>query len=152
MRKVLHFDSSRAHYDCDAAVVWCYDNRFELALRKLLKRTGVLRPDQIRVAGGAKCLSTPDLETDRQFVLEQIRKSARLHGTDTVILMVHSDCGAYGGLAAFGGDAQAELRHHCEELRRAAECLRQALPEISQVRCYYVDFDGVWMPDPDPAS
>ena len=63
MRKVLHFDSSRAHYDCDAAVVWCYDNRFELALRKLLKRTGVLRPDQIRVAGGAKCLSTPDLET-----------------------------------------------------------------------------------------
>lgn len=57
----------------------------------------------IRVAGGAKCLATPDPESERDFVLEQIPKSIRLHGTDRVVLMVHSDCGAYGGLAAFGG-------------------------------------------------
>ena len=76
-------------------------------------------------------------------MLEQIRKSIRLHATDRVVLMVHSDCGAYGGRAAFGGDAQAEARHHSEELRRAAECVRQALPEVSVV-CYYVDFEGVW--------
>jgi carbonic anhydrase len=43
-----------------------------------------------------------------EFVLEQIRKSIRLHGTRRVILMVHSDCGAYGGLAeGFRGDARA---------------------------------------------
>jgi carbonic anhydrase len=126
MRKVLHFDSPRAKYHCDAAAVWCYDNRFELAFRKLLKRIGVVHADAIRVAGGAKCLATPDREAEREFVLEQIRKSMRLHGTDRVMLMVHSDCGAYGGLEAFGGDAQAEARHHADELRRAAACLRQA--------------------------
>jgi len=33
----------------------------------------------------------------------------RLHGTGGVILRLHSDCGAYGGLAGgFGGDAQAQ--------------------------------------------
>jgi carbonic anhydrase len=149
MRKVLHFDSPREHYHCDAAVVWCYDHRFELAFRKLLKRIGVVRSDSIRLAGGAKCLTTPDRESDRQFVLEQIRKSVRLHGTDRVVLMVHSDCGAYGGLAAFGGDAQAEARHHADELGRAAAYLRQALPAVSVV-CYYVDFEGVWITDPEP--
>jgi len=150
MRKVFHFDSPRERYRCDAAVVWCYDHRFELAFRKLLKRSGIEHADPIRVAGGAKCLASPDQESERQFVLEQIRKSIRLHGTDRVVLMVHSDCGAYGGLEAFGGDAQAEARHHSAELRRAAECLRQALPEVSVVS-YFVDFEGVWTPDPEPA-
>jgi len=151
MRKVLHFDSPRESYHCDAAVVWCYDNRFELALRKLLKRTGVEHADPIRIAGGAKCLATPDHETDREFVLEQIRKSIRLHGTNRVLLMVHSDCGAYGGLAAFGGDALAEACHHRGELRRAAEYVRNALPKVSIVS-YYVDFEGVWTTEPELAS
>jgi carbonic anhydrase len=150
MRKVFHFDSPRERYRCDAAVVWCYDHRFELAFRKLLKRSGIEHADPIRVAGGAKCLASPEQESERQFVLEQIRKSIRLHGTDRVVLMVHSDCGAYGGLEAFGGDAQAEARHHVVELRRAAECLRQSVPEVSVVS-YFVDFEGVWTPAPEPA-
>jgi hypothetical protein len=67
----------------------------------------------------------------------------RLHGTRLVILKLHSDCGAYGGLASFGGDARAEAEHHERELLRAAECLRAAIPEI-EVRGYFVDFEGVW--------
>ena len=144
MRKVLHFDSPREHYHCDAAVVWCYDHRFELAFRKLLKRIGVAQPDSIRLAGGAKCLATPDRESEREFVLDQIRKSIRLHGTDSVVLMVHSDCGAYGGLAGgFGGDAQAEAAHHQRELARAAAHLLETIPGI-EVQGYFVDFEGIW--------
>ena len=150
MRKILHFDAPREEYICDAAVVWCYDNRFELTLRKLLKYTGIKHADLIRIAGGAKCLATPDRESDREFVLDQIRKSVRLHHTSRVVLMVHSDCGGYGGLTAFGGDAQAERIHHREELRRAEASVRQALPELSVV-CYYVDFEGVWTIDPAAA-
>jgi hypothetical protein len=51
-------------------------------------------PDPIKIAGGAKCLASPEPESDREFVLDQIRKSMRLHETKRVILMVHSD-GAY---------------------------------------------------------
>jgi hypothetical protein len=143
MKKVFHFDAPREKYHCDAAILWCFDNRFELGFRKFLKRIGVVNSDPIKVAGGAKCMASPELESDRAFVLDQIRKSMRLHGTTRAILMVHSDCGAYGGLAAFGGDAQAEAEHHAAELRRAADNLRQAIPGIV-VQGYFVDFEGIW--------
>ena len=77
-------------------------------------------------------------------MLEQIRKSMRLHGTRRVILMVHSDCGAYGGLAGgFGGDTRAEAAHHQRELVRAAANLLEAIPGI-EVQGYFVDFEGIW--------
>lgn len=144
MKKVFHFDSPRARYSCDAAVLWCFDSRFDLGFRKFLKRIGVVNADPIKVAGGAKSLASPDPETDREFVLEQIRKSIRLHDTKRVILMVHSDCGAYGGLAeGFGGDAQAEASHHQRELALAAANLMKAIPGI-EIQAYFVDFEGIW--------
>ena len=146
MNKVFHFDAPRAKYHCDAAIVWCFDNRFELGFRKFLKRIGVINSDPIKVAGGAKCLASPDQESEREFVLEQIRKSMRLHGTRRVILMLHSDCGAYGGLdGAFGNDPTAERLHHREELARATAHLESAIPGIA-VESYFVDFEGVWVP------
>src|SRR3954452_13964604 len=108
MKKVFHFENPREQYVCDAAIVWCFDNRFELGFRKYLKRIGVMYSDPIKIAGGAKCLASPNKHADRDFVLDQIRQSIRLHETRRVILMVHSDCGAYGGLAAFRGDAALE--------------------------------------------
>lgn len=144
MKKVFHFDAPREKYHCDAAILWCFDNRFELGFRKFLKRIGVVNSDPIKIAGGAKCLASPEHESDREFVLDQIRKSMRLHGTRRVILMLHSDCGAYGGLAdAFGGDAAAEAEHHKRELLHAADNLRAAIPAI-EVQGFFVDFDGIW--------
>lgn len=144
MKKVFHFESSRERYQCDAAILCCFDNRFDLAFRKLLKRIGVVNSDPIKIAGGAKSLASPEIETDREFVLEQIRKSIQLHGTKRVILMVHSDCGAYGGLVGgFGGETQAEAAHHEKELAQAAANLLKAIPGI-EVQGYFVDFDGVW--------
>ena len=146
MRKVFHFDSPREKYHCDAAVVWCFDNRFELAFRKFLKRVGVFNCDPIKVAGGAKCLASPEHEAERAFVLEQIRKSMRLHGTSRVILMLHSDCGSYGGLKAFDNDARAEAECLASEMNRAAASLTAAIPGLT-VEGYVVDFEGVWEVD-----
>ncbi len=144
MNKVFHFDAPRDRYLCDAAVVWCFDNRFQLGFAKFLKRLGIVNSDPIKVAGGAKCLSSPENEGEREFVLGQIRTSIRLHATKRVILMVHSDCGAYGGLdGGFGGDARVEAEHHETELRRAAEGLEKAIPDI-EVQAYFVDFEGIW--------
>jgi len=144
MKKVFHFDAPREKYHCDAAILWCFDNRFELGFRKFLKRLGVINIDPIKIAGGAKVLASPEHESDREFVLEQIRKSIRLHGTRRVILMLHSDCGAYGGLAGgFRGDAAAEAAHHNRELQLAAANLKAAIPDI-EVQGYFVDFEGIW--------
>jgi carbonic anhydrase len=143
MHKAFHFDSPRQRYRCDAAIVWCFDNRFEVVLRRLVKRLGLSYYDPIRIAGGTKCLASPDHDRDREFVLEQIRISMRLHATETVILMLHSDCGAYGGLAAFDGDTALEAEHHRQELHRAAQILKTEIPGLD-VKGYFVDFEGVW--------
>ena len=146
MRNIFHFTSPRERYTADAAVVWCFDHRFDLVLHKLLKKIGVERFDPILVAGGAKNLSSPTTENDRQFVLDQIRSSIRLHGTKNVILMLHSDCGAYGGLGAFDNDTAREAEHHRQEMHKAVAALKAQIPEI-EVRSFFVDFDGVWEAD-----
>jgi hypothetical protein len=144
MEKVFHFSSPRERYQCDAAVVWCFDNRFELVLRKFLKRVGIFNSDPIKIAGGAKSLASPESPAELEYILGQIRKSIELHNTNRVILMVHSDCGAYGGLAgAFGGDTELEAKHHRNELYQAREALLNAIPGLA-VDAYFVDFEGVW--------
>ena len=143
MKKVFHFDAPREPYVCDAAIIWCFDNRFEPGFRKFLKRIAVVNTDPIKIAGGAKSLASPKQDSDREFILDQIRTSIRLHGTTRVILMVHSDCGAYGGLQAFAGDRAAEAEHLRQELHKAAGNVRRAIPEV-RVDAYFVDFEGVY--------
>jgi carbonic anhydrase len=152
MKRVFDFDSPREKYQCDAAILWCFDNRFDLGFRQFLQRIGVVHSDPIKIAGGAKCLASPERESEREFVLDQIRKSMRLHGTRRVILMVHSDCGAYGGLAeGFHGDVQAESLHHQRELNQAAANLSAAIPGL-EIQGYFVDFEGIWDAELAPDS
>lgn len=151
MQKVFHFASPREHYTADAAVVWCFDHRFHLAFSKFLKRRDIVNTDIVKVAGGAKALASPANPCEREFVLDQIQKSIRLHSTKRVILMLHSDCGAYGGLAAFGNDPQLEAQRQEAELRRAADYLRQTIPGIG-VEPYFVDFDGIWQVSVGPSA
>ena len=146
MTKRFHFASPAETYRADAALVWCFDDRFTLAVTKFLKRTGVARTDSIRVAGGPKALASPDDEVARTFILDQLRLSRKLHATERVILIAHSDCLAWGGLARFQGDVRAESEHHQAALARAAAVVRAAIPEMT-VECLFADFVGVWEPE-----
>ncbi len=143
MRKVFHFDSSPDPYVADAAVLCCFDYRINLAVRKFLQKNSVVRPDMIVVAGGAKTLASPRNDFERDFILEQIRLSIRLHACKRVILMSHSDCATYGGLAHFHGDRDAEARHHMAELGRATDVVAANFPGVA-VEAYFVTYDGVW--------
>jgi hypothetical protein len=82
------------------------------------------------IAGGSLALSSPRTGLDRAFVLEQVRLAIRLHQAGRVILMSHSDCATYGGLAAFNGDHQREVAHHAIELCRASAVIRKEFPEL----------------------
>jgi hypothetical protein len=142
MKKVFHFDSPPEQYVADAAVLCCFDQRIRTAVRKFLDRQGIMRPDMVVIAGGAKTLASPRNDFERDFILEQVRLSIRLHQTKRMLLMSHSDCATYGGLTAFGNDRELEANHHREELRRAADLLRADFPEL-KVECYFVNFEGV---------
>src|SRR5215469_17838050 len=124
MEKVFHFASDPQPYTADAAVLTCFDQRVRTTVNKFLQRRGILRPDMIVVAGGAKTLASPGSDFERDFILEQVRASIRLHHATRVFLMSHSDCATYGGLEAFGGDRKREAEHHQHELGRAAELVK----------------------------
>ena len=143
MQKAFHFDSPPEPYSADAAVLCCFDQRIRLAVNKFLQRQGILRPDMIVVAGGAKTLASPRNDFERDFILEQVRMSILLHQTPRVFLMSHSDCATYGGLAAFGGDREQEAAHHQQELARAAQLIRDKFPEVD-VSCFFVTFEGIF--------
>ena len=143
MKKVFHFDSQTEVYRADACVVSCFDARFELATRKFLKKREILWADPLKIAGGAKAFASPADESERSFALGQVRTSMRLHGTTRVMPMVHTDCGAYGGLRAFGDNEEREAANHESELRSATEFLKSNISPI-EVECYYLKFTGVW--------
>ncbi len=151
MLKRFHFDSPAAHYQADAAVVWCFDDRMTLVVQKFLKRIGAARADSVRIAGGAMALASPRNEFEQKYVLDQLGLSRKLHHAQRAILIAHRDCGAYGGSARFRGDGEAEAAFHSAELARAADVIRGALPDVS-VECYFADFDGVWEIDPVPSA
>jgi hypothetical protein len=142
MEKIFHFDSPPEQYQADAAVLCCFDQRIRLATQEFLQRQGIARPDMIVVAGGARTLASPRNDFERDFILEQVRMSIRLHRTQRMFLMSHSDCATYGGLAAFDGDQNREAQHHHQELQRAAELVKANFPELT-VACFFVNFDGV---------
>ena len=76
------------------------------AVRQFLKKQAVERADMIVVAGGAKTLASPRNDFEQAFILEQVRMSIRLHQTRRVMVMSHTDCATYGGLAHFKGDRE----------------------------------------------
>src|SRR5260370_28523940 len=121
MRKIFHFDSPPEPYVADVAVLCCFDQRIRLAVNKFLQRRGILRPDMIVVAGGAKTLASPRNDFERDFILEQGRMSILLHRTERVLLMCHSDCATYGGPAALPGGQEPEAQPHPGELVPAGE-------------------------------
>jgi len=143
MRKIFHFDSPADPYVADAAVLCCFDDRISTVVRKFLRKQNIVRCDMIIVAGGAKTLASPRNDFEQDFILEQVRMSIRLHKTKRVLVMSHSDCATYGGLAQFKDDREAEAIHHRGELLRAAELLTTNFADIS-VEPYFVKFDGIW--------
>ena len=143
MRKIFHFDSPAEPYIADAAVLCCFDYRINRVVRKFLKKQGIEQPDMIVVAGGAKTLASPRNDFEQDFILEQVRMAIRLHQAKRVLVMSHSDCATYGGLAHFKGDREAEAAHHRAELLRAGKLVTTNFPDVS-VEPYFVKFDGVW--------
>jgi hypothetical protein len=134
MEKIFHFDTPPESYKADACVVSCYDARFELVLKKFLKKRGLGLVDHLKIAGSVKGMASPENETDREFMIRMIRISKRLHNPDLVVMVSHNDCGAYG---AAGSDVIAA------DLIRAREVMRSAEPSMP-VECYLAAFDGMY--------
>jgi hypothetical protein len=146
-KRFIKVESSREHYKAEACIVWCFDARFGpdydvfLADRGITKESGK-KVDLVSRAGGAKALAMEG-SPEQADVMKQIRGSIDLHHADRVVLMVHIDCGGYGGSKAFDNDHQKEWDHHIAELEKAAAVVQGEFPEIKYIETWIVDMDGL---------
>ncbi|MDE1970303.1 MAG: hypothetical protein KGI50_01870 [Patescibacteria group bacterium] len=136
-------ESDLEHYDASAFALRCFDNRFWIVFKHLIKGDETLdHIDLESTAGGAKVLASPEVESDREALLREIEKSVRLHHTPKVMLFNHIDCGAYGGSTRFNGNRDEELTFHVEELKRARAIVQERFPNLV-VETYFIDEHGI---------
>lgn len=137
---VVDFASPKEHYTADACIFWCFDDRFWKLRKRFIEILGFKNVDVVQAAGGAKALAGEDTP-ERAVLLGQLEASIKLHGTKCVILMVHIDCGAYGGSGQFK-TIEDEYVHHAEELARAHAFINEKYPSL-EVERYIADFEGL---------
>ena len=142
--KILAFSSPKEHYIADACIVWCFDDRFYKLLKAFGKQEGFRNIDLVKIAGGAKALAG-DATSDRDFVLGQIKASGRLHGTKRVVLMLHRDCGGYGGSKSFA-NADTEKAELMKQLHQAQDFVKREMSGVESlvVDAVFADFDGLY--------
>jgi len=169
LKRILDLKVSREHYQSDALIIWCFDERFDdyrerhplmhllfsvlfwAGIKRFNPETSLLRayirqqkfrhPDVLKLAGGAKALAFEG-EGNRNALLHQIWKAIRLHGAPRIVLMLHVDCGAFGGSQAFGDDPSGEMKNHLGGLSVAGDFLRQEFPD-KKVDLLLADFNGL---------
>lgn len=118
-------------HECHNLVIHCIDFRLQDDIWWWLKSQGVTGDsDIVSVAGAVKELVSPEIEEYRKYLSKQIRISRELHGMKRVILINHTDCGAYGGKKAFEGDTAGEEQKHLEDMKSAAIIIKNEFPDL----------------------
>lgn len=125
---------------CKTLIIHCIDFRLGKAIKNYLEEQNLLGDcDVVSVAGAAKNLASPENGFEREFLMKQIDISKKLHHIAEVILMNHSDCGAYGGSSEFGSKEE-EKKKHFEDMERVAEMIRKKYPDVN-VKKIFADID-----------
>lgn len=141
MSKDVHRNEDHSLHNCKALIFCCMDWRLHPHLEEYFSKS-FRRFDICSEAGSVKDFSNPAVS---EYLLRQIDLSRTLHNTHTVVLTIHSDCGAYGGLARFKSKEE-EFSHHQQELKKAANAIKQRFSDI-EVQCFFVDLEnksGEW--------
>lgn len=128
-------------HTCDALVLACIDFRFHQLLSEPLKSLGITSYDLKCDAGGVKYLISQDKAAVRDWILENMAISKRLHGIKQVVLINHYDCGAYGGNAAWGSDAE-QSSFQAEQLRKAKNLVAGKFPDLKIITLFALFMEG----------
>jgi len=119
-------------HHCKAALITCED--FRLHQRKdgrnyiaeFIKTLGC-DCDLITRGGGVQDLVRPEQDGYAGSFLRDLNVSASLHQADTIYLINHENCGAYGSFNFLSRDD--ELEKHYDDLRKAKEIILEKVPD-----------------------
>lgn len=117
-------------HNAQALVLMCIDFRFHQSVVDQLKVRGLEAFDLKADAGAVKYLVSPEKPEVRDWIIQNIEIAKRLHQINSVVLINHADCGAYGGNEAFESD-EAQLDFHRAQLKDARTLLSSKFPDLS---------------------
>ena len=108
-------------------VVACVDFRFQNEfLAHCNKQLGEKTFDYLAYPGASK--SILDVESS-SAIFFAISALAKIHQTQTIIILDHIDCGAYGGSAMFDS-IEDEIDFHKEKLQEAKATIAEKFPKL----------------------
>lgn len=88
--------------------------------------------------GAEKNLASPEIPADADFVIRKMKKAYALHPFELVVIVGHSDCGAYKLAGITFTDAKKEEDYHADELKKAAAVVKTAFPQIAVETHYFL--------------
>ncbi|MDQ7815307.1 MAG: hypothetical protein RDU25_05915 [Patescibacteria group bacterium] len=113
---------------CKSLLMHCMDFRFGKAMKGFMDEHGMMDDaDLVSIAGSAKNIVNPETQS---FALRQIEISKTLHEMKEVVLVAHTNCGAYGGSKSFE-TAEVEYNKMTGDLKEAREIVKAKWPELS---------------------
>jgi carbonic anhydrase len=114
---------------CDALVVHCMDYRLQKFLQPWITvRFGYDNFDIISLAGSVH---------DYEMVLKYVQLAVQIHGINTVCLINHEDCRAYG--------RDGTYKRHRHDLLDTRDKLRVLFPQLN-AETFFLHLDGTFDP------
>ena len=128
-------------HTCHNILFHCMDFRLTREIGRWLEEEKMMGDcDIVALAGSAKEIVDGD-EASRNLLLKQIEISASLHHASRVILMHHTQCGAYAQSYEFAS-TEEELNKHREDLTKAENIIKSKFPDIEVLKIIAVMKDG----------
>ena len=121
--------STKPVIHCDALVVHCMDYRLQKFLQPWITvRFGYDNFDIIALAGAVH---------DYEMVLKYVQLAVQIHSVETVCLINHEDCRAYG--------RDGTYKRHRQDLLSTATKIKALFP-ILKVETFYLHLNGTFEP------
>ena len=120
-----------AHH-CKNLLILCMDFRLNGEVDKWIKDSGLLEGgyDLLSIAGAGKRIAEGETE-----IFEDIAVSCDLHQAQKVILMHHSDCGAYAKDYDFSSP-QEEKEKQIEDMNKAEAKIKARYPHLEVIKVW----------------
>ena len=117
---------------CKNLLIRCMDFRLRHGLKDWIEENELFEGgfDTISLAGASKGL-VDEGEDVRNYLLKNVGVSMDLHAAERIVLLHHSDCGAYGEYR-FANGAEEKLRQ-VEDMRKSKAILQERFPKAQVI-------------------
>ena len=120
-----------------SAAIRCMDSRLNGSLGDKLKEMGLDASDMISLAGSSLAVAQGSiwlpwrwpLWATKMIMIYHLRLAVRLHGVKTVVVVHHSNCGAYASRYSFSS-LREEKNIQCKDMRRTRRVLLKKFPDL----------------------